>query len=513
MLEMHPAMQPEMRAHPSLSTPPERPRFLSEADCHDIAHRLARYAEGGGDTMVTIVSEWTGNVRWARNRVTTTGEDRDNRIEVTRNLLGAQGRVTINTVTDAALVAAARQAERLARIEDEAVDTDFRTRSDSPFRYQPEPFTAPQLFFNETYQLDAERRAAAARQLAQSAADAGMLSAGYLQVSATSTACISTLGYARYFQYTWAQYSVTVRDPHGVGSGWAGVDWPAWSRIDGAQLSALALDKCLTSRNPVAIEPGRYTTILEPQAVCDFVGRFVRDGAFGREGNETQPGEFHKEGKREPGVMESYPLGISRLGERVLDERITIRADPMDPELGFPPFPKSEGFDFHMVFDGYETRYHPAVWIEQGVLKNESYDRTYATQYLGRNTGLPNSGAFRMSGGETSLEEMIATTKRGLLVTRFDQVDSAGGAGLCRGMTRDGLWLIENGKMSKAVKNMMFVESYWFALHNIEQLGPPQRVFHPVPGGIVRWFADPQPVIVPPLKIRDFSFTALSEAI
>jgi predicted Zn-dependent protease len=513
MRKRQPAMTPEMRSPSSLSTPPERPRFLSEADCHDIAHRLARYAEGGGDTMVTIVSEWTGNVRWARNRVTTTGEDRDNRIEVTRNLLGARGRVTINTVTDAALVAAARQAERLARIEDEAVDADFRTRSDSPFRYQPEPFTAPQLFFEETYQVDAERRAAAARQLAQSAADAGMLSAGYLQVSATSTACISSLGYTRYYQYTWAQYSVTVRDPHGVGSGWAGVDWPDWSRIDGEKLSALALDKCLKSRNPVAIEPGRYTTILEPQAVCDFVGEFVRNSEFGRKDNETDPqAPFHKEGMTEPGILIGDPLGISRLGERVLDERITIRADLMDPELGFPPFPKNDNYDQNL-FDDYEKRYHPAVWIDHGVLKNESYGRGYATQYLARNTGLPNSGAFRMDGGETPLAEMIATTKRGLLVTRFDQVYSAGGAGLCRGMTRDGLWLIENGKISKAVKNMMFVESYLFALHNIEQLGPPQRVFHPVPGGMVRWFADPQPVIVPPLKIRDFSFTALSEAI
>ena len=80
---------------------------------------------------------------------------------------------------------------------------------------------------------------------------------------------------------------------------------------------------------------------------------------------------------------------------------------------------------------------------------------------------------------------------------------------LYRGYTRDGLWLIENGKISKPVKNMAVTESVLFALNNVEQLGVPQRVFHPASG----WRSAPQPVVVPPLKIRDFSFTALADAV
>ena len=121
-----------------------------------------------------------------------------------------------------------------------------------------------------------------ARHLAKSAADAGMLSAGYISVSAHSLALIETTGRSWYFPYTQAQYSVTVRDPKGVGSGWAGVDWHDWSKIDGEKLSAIALDKCLKSRNPVAIEPGRYTTIMEPQAVCDFMGDMMFGNALDR---------------------------------------------------------------------------------------------------------------------------------------------------------------------------------------------------------------------------------------
>ena len=492
-------------------TPLARPRVLSEADCHEIAGRLARFASGGGGTDMHLVSRWMGNVRWARNRIYTTGEDRDTQIAIRRTVHGASSynEVTINEVSDAALVAAVRRVERLLQADDERVDTDVETRPGSPFRYQDEPAVVPHLFFESTYQLDAAHRAEVARRLMQMAADAGMLSAGYIQVSATSFATITSWGYAQFYQYTWAQCSMTVRDPKGIGSGWAGVDWPDWNRIDGGRLSALALDKCLKSRNPVAVEPGRYTTILEPQAVCDFVGQW--GGQSGRKSNEEDSDEpFHKSGREEPpNLGNGQPLALSRLGEKVIDERITIRSDPMDPESGFPPYSKA-------VNQIGGTVYHPATWIDRGVLTALAYDRHYATTELGRDTALPAPGAFRMNvdGPTASVEEMIAATKRGLLVTRFDRVAGPYGAALlCLGYTRDGLWLIENGKISKAVKNMMFVESILFALNNVEQLGVPQRTFHPEAGGEIGWSENPKPVVVPPMKIRDFSFTALSNAI
>ena len=117
---------------------------------------------------------------------------------------------------------------------------------------------------------------------------------------------------------------------------------------------------------------------------------------------------------------------------------------------------------------------------------------------------------------------MIASTERGLLVTRFSNLlflDNP--SQLFRGYTRDGLWLIEHGKISKAVKNLVFTESILDALNNVEQLGVPQRVLHersPSIFALLHEFPNklgdmPQPVIVPPLKIKDFSFTALTDAI
>lgn len=479
--------------------------ILSEDECRDLLQRLTRVTNGGGQTGVVIRSRWSGNVRWARNQISTTGEVHTNWIGVDRSVRGASAQILINETADTVLLAAARRAERLVALQKESRDTVDRI-------VPLEPVSTPALFSAQTSVLDAERRAAIAHRVVQAAAAAGMLSAGYVEVSATSIAALDTRGRMRYFQYTATEYSVTVRDPSGTGSGWAGLDHYDWTKIDATTLSARALDKCLRSRNPVRIEPGRYTTILEPQAVCDFVGQIVFDtsyfGTLGRPNSEESGDAPFL--KIRP--TSSQP-GYARLGERVVDERITISADPMDPALGFPSFNPGWADSANFFTNG--EVYHPAMWIERGVLTNLAYDRNYGVNMLGTTTGLPNSGAFRMSGGSTSIDEMITTTERGLLVTRFDGLSMLDRRSqLYRGYTRDGLWLIEHGKISKPAKNLIFTESVLFALNNVEQLGTPQRTFHPNPLILpYAYINQPQPVVVPPMKVRDFSFTALSDAV
>jgi predicted Zn-dependent protease len=192
-----------------------------------------------------------------------------------------------------------------------------------------------------------------------------------------------------------------------------------------------------------------------------------------------------------------------------MDERISLSSDPMDPDLSFPPFQiMGNWMDVSSMIG---NAYHAAQWVTHGILTQLGYPRLYGIRALNQSTGLPIQGAFRMSGGQTSIDEMIATTKRGVLVTRFTDVAKLDfKSELCRGYTRDGVWLIENGKISKPVKNMVFTESILFALNKVDQLGVPQRVFHPKESW---WWHTPKPVIVPPLKISDFNFSALSDAV
>jgi predicted Zn-dependent protease len=256
----------------------------------------------------------------------------------------------------------------------------------------------------------------------------------------------------------------------------------------------------------VRVEPGRYTTILEPQAVFDLVRIvFGGPGLVGRAYNEEDSGSPPFLRRASQGLGPGY----SKLGERIIDPRLTISADPMDPELGFPPFWPLE------TPTGDDAVYHALTYVKEGVLTELGYDRRYGAQQLGLTTGRPVPGAFRMSGGTTPIAEMIASTKRGILVTRFSNVNLLGSAStLVRGYTRDGTWFIENGKITKPIVNLAATESVLFMLNNVEQLGVPQRIFNPPYEWVTQLCAPiPRPAIVPPLKIRDFSFTALIDAV
>lgn len=478
---------------------------MSNAECDTLAKRVAAMAVGGGESGVSIDSVWLGNVRYARNEISTSGDIRNNSVLVTRGIRGAAAAMHGNQIDDEDLEAAVRRAERVMRTQEErggaVFEEHFTTLApDQPRTAQgphtpmsaddeqaalqslvqtPELYEKPTIFFDTTYALDMSRRAEVVLPLIESARTANVFAAGYVQVSATGRAVINSVGQALYYPFTQAQFSVTVRDPSGTGSGWAGVDWSDWSRIDPQRLSDIALEKCLHSRNPVAVEPGRYTVVLEPQAVGNLCDWMFRASTFDRAAAERGAGPFSKRN------------GDSKIGERIVDPRISVGADPMDPDLGFPPF------------NGAGEVYHPATWIEDGILKQLPYPRSYAIKKLGQNTGLPNSFAYRMSGGTSTIDDMIASTKRGILVTRFsDTRIIEENSLLCVGFTRDGLWLIENGKISKAIKNFRFTESPLFMLNNVEALGTPQRIFDP--------FA---PVVVPPIKARDFNFSSLSEAV
>lgn len=480
------AFSPVTTSHVGTDPTDGRPksRFLSNAECRALLTRVASMATGG-ESGIQLDSEWRGTLRWARNRALMSSDLRTNDIDIGRflDMQGAQW-VNIDMTDDAALDAAVRRAERFSELKSAPVD-DL-----PPFwvdRYVAVP-ASPVIWSDATYQLDANARAAAMASLIAPAKAAGVVAAGYLQVTATGRAILSTNRLKElYYRYTQAQYSVTVRDPNGRGSGWAGVDHYDWSKIDGATLSAIAVDKCLRSRNPVRLEPGRYTTILEPQAVCDLTAVM-----FTNETLDRATAEMLKAPRWPLDSPYGRGDGSSKLGERMIDERITVTTDPMDPLLG------------HVPFDRYGRPYTAATWFKNGVLENLTLERIYALDHLGQDIGgLYTMGAFRMSGGTTSFDDMIATTARGIVVTRFWNVEVIDFPTLLStGYTRDGVWLIERGKISKPVTNFRFTESPLFALNQVEQLGIPQRVFHPE-----------APVVVPPLKVRDFSFTSLSDAV
>lgn len=472
-------------------------RFLSKEESEEMAQRASDMAVGGGQMQIYMTTMWSGETKFARNYILNSQDIRNNPYNLYRNIVGAtNNNVSGNQIDNIGIESTVRRAERILKQASSGIATEFFTH------YKPvsetgvtselnsskkvdssegaallvqtmEEYYKPKLFFDTTYSMDASERVNAIKPLIDTIKDAGLYGAGDIHAMASGRVISDTLGRSLYYPYTDAWYSITVRDPSGTGSGWAGVDFRDWSRVDTKRLTEIAIDKCLKSRNPVAVEPGRYTAILEPQAVAALF-----NGVVGSDRANAEKGQ---------GAFADRE-GYSKIGLKVLDERITVTADPMDPDIGFPPYgTKGEV-------------YHPVTWIKSGVLKELAYSKRYGIEELGINKGLPNSGSYRMEGGDSSIDEMIESTRRGLLVTRF--YGMAVGAGLKTGFTRDGTWLVENGKISKAVKNFRVLESPLFAFNNLESLGKAIKVYSPG-----------MPVVVPSAKVKDFNFTSLIDAI
>ena len=472
-------------------------RTLARAECEELFQRACAFAKGGGYTTVAVSSWWQGELRWARNRVSLASDRRDNELVVLRALRsGKPAWVTTNQLDDASLEAAVRAAERASAF-DEMMGRGVGFYPKMPDYRRPDGT----IWSDATYGLETERRGEIARGMIAPAEAKGMLSAGYLEVRAGTSVSRSDahleLRSGEYSQWeepfiawTQAHCSTTVRDPKGAGSGWAGGSSYDWTALDAGALGERALEKCLASQNPVALEPGRYTVILEPQAVADMMELLAP---------EFNSREFPERGLPGPwrlGPDDAMGIWRTKLGLKVADERITISHDTADPLLG--------------IVASQTEQPGEVKYIDRGVLTAIGHMQATDIALLSGHHHLRGLTGYRMSGGETSVEEMIRTTRRGLLVTRLSNLRKLDGVSLLStGLTRDGLWLIENGKISKAVKNFRFTESPLFMLNSIEQLGVPRPVFRPTrrEGGRLT------PAIVPPLKVRDFSFTSTIDAI
>jgi predicted Zn-dependent protease len=211
------------------------------------------------------------------------------------------------------------------------------------------------------------------------------------------------------------------------------------------------------------------------------VGDLVQLMAFYLDARESDEGRsaFAKQG------------GGNKIGDKIVDPRVTIFSDPQDPQLLSQPY------------DGDGLPLSRQVWVENGTLKKLYYSRFWAQKQGRQATGFPSS--LKMAGGTTSMDDMIKSTQRGILVTRLwylREVDPR--TILYTGLTRDGTFLVENGKISKAVKNFRFNDSPLFLLNKLDALGPAVRLGGTEAGGAV---------VMPAIKAHDFDFTSLSDAV
>jgi predicted Zn-dependent protease len=425
------------------------------------------------DTTVTLTGGDRANLRFARNTATTSGASSGYSLAITASSGKRSGTVTTAEFDDAALQRALRNAEEIARLSPE--------NPEAMPPVAPQTYTPVAAFFDDAAGATPEWRASSVQTAIELSKKRDVVSAGFVETQASIQAIANSKGLFAYDRFTTADYNLTARTPDGTGSGWASRSFNELKKLDPAALAATAIDKAAQSRGPVGIEPGKYTVVLEPAAVADLLA-FMLFAADARQADEGRS-FFSKKG------------GGNRVGEQIVGEKVHILSDPAHP------LAPTVSFDN----EGLPLLRH--VWVDKGVLQDLFYSRYWAEKSKKEPTAGPSN--FIMEGGTASRDDLIAGTERGVLVTRFWYIRPLDPQTiLVTGLTRDGLFMIEKGKVTRPLKNMRWNETPIVAFNNIEAMSAPERV---VSGEGVGGAG--LSVICPAARIREFTFSSASEAV
>ena len=372
--------------------------------------------------VINMSGSESGNIRYARNTVTTSGH-RSNQSLVVQSSFGKQsGTATIDEFDDASLEKVIKRAEELAKLSPE--NPEFM----APL--EPQSYDDSISFIEETANITPEYRAEVAFNSIKPAKEKDVTAAGFLNDSSGFSALLNSNGLFAYNKSTGSDFTVTMRTNDGTGSGWVTRDYNDITKFDAKEASQVALDKAIMSREAKAIEPGRYTVILEPAAAVDLLQNMFRsfDARTADEGRSFMSKD-----------------GGTKLGDKIVDERVNIWSDPLHPDV-----PTS-------TWNGEGQPLKKMKWVEDGVVKNLAYSRFWAGEK--GVDAVPSPNNFIMEGGDASLDELIKGTKKGILVTRFWYIRSVDPQTLLfTGLTRDGTFYIENGQIKYPVKNFRFNE-------------------------------------------------------
>jgi len=420
-------------------------------------------------TSATLSGSVDGNIRFALNNISTSGIVDNTELAVEVAFGNRVGTATINEFDDASLERVVRRAEDLARLAPE--NPEFMPAIEKQ-TYKPSP-----TFSDSTAAITPEYRAKVAADSIGPCKGEKLIAAGFLEDGQNFVAIANSNGNFAYQRGANFNYTCTVRTEDGRGSGWVGRNLKDASDFKADSDIRTAMRKATESAEAKALEPGKYTVILEPAAAAGLIS-FMMNFFDARQADEGRS-FLSKKG------------GGNKLGEQVYDSRVNISADPWDPRAAVLPWDQ----------DGLPREKMNIV--ENGKVVALNYSRYWAKKQGKRAVGEP--GNLLMAGGDKSTADLVRGTQKGVLVTRtwyIRMVDPQ--TVLLTGLTRDGTFYIENGQIKHPVKNFRFNESPVIMLNNIEELGRPVRV-----AGDESSFV----MMIPPMKLRDFTFTSLSDAV
>jgi predicted Zn-dependent protease len=443
-----------------------------EKELRAITDRVLRIARSSAipETEVHVDEVIDALTRFANNSIHQHVAENGLTLSVRVIVDGRTARVTTNLIEEDALRAALESAASLAASQPK----------DSGLLPLPgkQTYGAIRRFSPATAALSADSRARAVKHVCSLAERKGQSAAGIFSSGQSQSVLANSRGLFAAYRQTQAEFSVTMQQ--GSATSWAKANAADFRAFDPLALAKTAGEKATLAENPTELAPGIYTVILEPAAVLDLIGFLFYDFSA-------------------TAVRDQRSCFSGRLGKSLLGKSITITDDVYHPEqLGAP-------------FDGEGIPRQRVLLVDRGVLRNLVYSRRSAKKSGTRPTGhgfpLPNEyGEAPMNlvidGGKTSIDEMIAATNRGLLVTRLWYIRELDPyAKVMTGMTRDGLFLVEKGRVTQSVRNFRFNQSILQMLKHVEALGPCHRATA----------EESFEMVVPSMKISNFNFSEVTK--
>jgi predicted Zn-dependent protease len=443
--------------------------ILGQDDCRALANKILALSKADS-CCVSISGSEERYVRFAQNMATTAGSPSSLDITVESHFGLRSGSASGTDLDDDSLAQLVAQAEQVAKLAPE--NPEFMPP------IGPQQYVAGTAFSAATQSATSDQLAAAVKPVLQQAEAKNLQASGFLDIGTDFSAFANSAGLFVYNNGTDVLHTVTARTPDGTGSGWAGTTHSDFSKLDAPAMGATAIDKAVRSQKPERLPPGKYQVILDPSCVFDLMSWMIQ--------------YFDQRSADEGRSFATKKGGGSRLGEPLFGKNVTLYSDPNDPLV-----PGATYSD-----DGLPAQ--KTMWIENGLLKNLQCSRYWAKKM--KLSAVPSPTSLTLVGGTTSTGDLIKQMKRGLLITRFwyiREVDPQ--TVLLTGLTRDGVFLIEDGAITKPVCNFRFNESPVAMLNKVIAMGPSVRAYGEESIGL--------PVAVPQMLVDDFTLSSVSDAV
>lgn len=465
--------------------------MLTKDQSADIFDRIRRFSSADEIEAIFSGSRFA-LTRFANNTIHQNVEEENSVVSIRTNYGGCTARSTVNQFDDESLRRAVAASESLARVQvadPELLPMPTSDEANSNDRFADKNVLVSR-FFEETAKLTPADRAQTVKGIVSAANRHNLTTAGIYSTSESVEGIFNSRGLAQWHRQTLAEVSITMLG--GNSSGWQKANSPDVRNLDALRLAETAARKAADSTNPLEIAPGKYTVILEPAAVLDIVGFMFWDFSG-------------------VAILDQRSFLNDRIGTKLFGDNINIADDSQHPlQAGSP-------------FDGEGMRRQPVQLVENGVVKRVVYARATAkkmkqSEYAGKvgpiePTGhgfplpnemgeMPMNIVFGTPEKTHSVDEMIASTERGVLVTRLwyiREVDPY--EKIVTGMTRDGTFLVENGKVQCGLRNFRFNQSLIAMLSNVEAMSVPVRASG----------EESFDMVVPAMKASEFNFTEVTK--